>query len=98
MIIERFILQARLFINKTIGELLFDGYDDEVIQIADDFVDYNDDNHEEYDYFEEYYEEYDDGYSKAKEKAKDKVKTEAKIPMDKFGWFYKVNIIMFHVT
>ena len=81
--------QARLFINKTIGELLFDGYEDEVIKIADSFVDYNNDNHEEYDYFDENYEEYDDGYSKAK----DEEKIEAKIPMDKFGWFYKVNII-----
>ena len=67
MIIERFILQARLFINKTIGELLFDGYDDEVIRIADNLVDSNDDNHKEYDYFDENYEEYDDAYSKAKE-------------------------------
>ena len=86
--------QARLFINKTIGELLFDGYDDEIIRIADNLDDCNDDNHKEYEYFDENYEEYYDGYSKAK----DKEKIEAKSPMDKFGWFYKVNIITCYLT
>ena len=48
--------QAKLFINKTIGELMFEGYEDELITIGDAFTE-----------------------------EKDKV-----IPMDKFGWFYKV--------
>ena len=49
------ILKATLFINRTIGELMFDGYEDELIAIG-----------------EAYAEE------------------ESVIPMDRFGWFYKV--------
>ena len=51
------IVQATLFINKTVGELLFDGYDDPVLEIGSSFDE-----------------------------------EEKKIPMEKFGWFYKVFI------
>ena len=57
-------MQARLFINRTIGELLFDGYENEVMKIADNFANYSDEDHDE---------KYDDGYIEAK----DKVKTES---------------------
>ena len=87
-------LQARLFINRTIGELLFDGYEDEVIKIADNLVDYSDDNDDEFDYFHEYDDEYNDGHiEKEEDEVKDEVRTESKIPMDKFGWFYKACLI-----
>ena len=45
-----------MFINKTIGELLFDGYDDPVLEIGSSFDE-----------------------------------EEMKLPMEKFGWFYKVS-------
>lgn len=47
-------ISATLFVNKTVGELLFDGYEDELLSIAQ--------------------------MSGAK----------TRVPMDKFGWFYKV--------
>jgi hypothetical protein len=49
-------MEATLFINKTIGELMFEGYEDELVSIGDAFME-------------------------EEEKA---------VPMDKFGWFYKV--------
>jgi len=55
------------------------------MKIADNYANNVDDDLEEYDYFDEYYEENNDGYSEAT----DEVKTESKVPMDKFGWFYK---------
>ena len=86
--------KARLFINKTIGELLFDGYEDEVIKIADNLVDYSDDNDDEFDYFDEYDDEYDDGHIEEDEV----IRTERKIPMDKFGWFYKACLISCYLS
>jgi len=49
-------VEATLFINKTIGELLFDGYEDPVLEIGASFDE-----------------------------------EEKKLPMEKFGWFYKRN-------
>ena len=49
-----------MFINKTIGELLFDGYDDPVLEIGASFDE-----------------------------------EEKKLPMEKFGWFYKVVYVLF---
>ena len=49
-------LQASLFINRTVGELLFDGYDDPILKIGASFN-----------------------------------KEERTVPIDKFGWFYKVS-------
>jgi len=49
-------IEATLFINKTVGELLFDGYDDPVLEIGSSFDE-----------------------------------EEKKLPMEKFGWFYKRN-------
>ena len=64
-------IQASIFVKKTVGELLFDGYADTVMDIQSSFGE---------DYGEE------DLSGGAGEENKDK------IPMDKFGWFYKVNI------
>lgn len=68
--------QAQLFVNKTIGELLFDGYEDPVLQIAS----LNEEEEDEFDMFGEE-EEINEPEPFA-------------IPMDKFGWFYKVG----HIT
>ena len=54
--------------KRTIGELLFDGYEDTVMDIGSS-LDSDDDYFEEGDGAEE---------------------DPNKVPMDKFGWFYKV--------
>ena len=48
--------ESKVFINRTVGELLFDGYEDPLLSIAE------------------------------------WVGTTSNIPIDKFGWFYKVSI------
>ena len=48
-------LEAELFVKKTVGELLFDGYEDQVMSLGSSFTDED-------------------------------------VPLDKFGWFYKVMI------
>ena len=57
--------------NRTIGELLFDGYEDTVMEIGSS-MDSDDD------YFDD-----EEGEEEIEEDAN-------KVPMDKFGWFYKV--------
>ncbi len=53
------VVQAQLFLNRTIGELMFDGYEDELVTIGNALSEGID------------------------------------IPMEKFGWFYKVYILNF---
>jgi len=65
-------IEARIFVKKTIGELLFEGYEDEVMEIGSS-LDGDDD--------EEYFDE-------EEEETKQDLN---KVPMDKFGWFYKRN-------
>merc|ERR1711892_285689 len=64
-------IEARIFVKRSIGELLFDGYEDPVMDIGSS-MDSDDD------YFEE-------------EEEEDTEKDPNKVPMDKFGWFYKRN-------
>ena len=59
--------------NKTVGELMFEGYEDPVLQIYSSF---GSDEEEEMDSF------FMDG--------EETTPAPPKIPMDKFGWFYKV--------
>ena len=37
-------MQARIFVKRTIGELLFDGYEDTVMHIGSSFEEANDDD------------------------------------------------------
>ena len=53
-------LDSRPFLTQTAGELLFDGYDDTLLSMADMFA------------------------------------SSADRPMDKFAWFYKVDVWFFH--
>ena len=78
------ILQARVFVNRTIGELLFDGYEDEVMKMAASFE--NVVNEEEDDFEFEFYNDEEDVT------IEEHMKKESKAPMDKFGWFYKVRV------
>ena len=59
--------------KKTIGELLFDGYEDAVMEIGSSL------DGDEDDYFED-----EEGETKQEPN---------KVPLDKFGWFYKVRKI-----
>jgi len=84
-------LEATIFIKKTIGELLFDGYQDTVMEIGSsmnkeyeykddgDYSDYGDDG----DY------EMDLGDVGDWKRRKREIEDEQK--MDKFGWFYNRN-------
>jgi len=83
-------LEARIFVNRTIGELLFDGYEDAVMKMADSFDNYEAEEYEAYDEFEfeEYAEESGDSDD---EIVKSDKKEKSQVPMDKFGWFYKRN-------
>ena len=65
-------LQARIFVTRSIGELLFDGYEDTVMEIGSSL-----DSEDDYFDDEDYEVEVDEDTNK--------------IPMDKFGWFYKVS-------
>jgi hypothetical protein len=56
------VVQAQLFLNKTIGELMFDGYEDELVTIGDALSEGID------------------------------------VPMEKFGWFYKVYLNFSYVS
>ena len=58
--------------RRTIGELLFDGYEDTVMEIGSSLAG---------DEFEEYDDEMDEV---------ENAEEVNKVPMDKFGWFYKV--------
>ena len=81
-------LEATIFIKKSIGELLFDGYEDTVMEIGSsmnaeyedkssgDYSDYGDDGD---------YELEDVGDWRRKREVNDEQK------MDKFGWFYNVS-------
>ena len=61
-----------MFVTRTIGELLFDGYEDTVMEIGSSLGG---------DEFEEYDDEMDEV---------ENAEEVNKMPMDKFGWFYKV--------
>ena len=55
-------IEAKLFLKRTVGELLFDGYEDPILEIGASFDD-----------------------------------EERTLPIDKFGWFYKVKHLSLEV-
>ena len=77
-------MQARIFVNRTIGELLFDGYEDEVMKMAESFENVVNELEDDFEF------EFDN----EEEDTPNRVQTqeEGKGPMDKFGWFYKVSV------
>ena len=90
-------VQATIFVKRTIGQLLFEGYADTVMEIGAAFTaeeeepaeggyeeEYGDDDFED-DFFGEKEES-----EEVKEEVAEVKSTEMKVPMDKFGWFYKV--------
>merc|ERR1719481_2163651 len=71
-------LQARIFVKRSVGQLLFEGYDDVVMDIGSSM------NSEDSDLEEEFFN--DDMYYEEEEQNDKEDKT-----MDKFGWVYKRN-------
>ena len=112
-------IQATIFVRRTIAELLFEGYDDVVMDIGssfnkkedeygdedmygfggdededDDFGFSDDEDDDDYDGFgfgDEYYDEEESDVEE--EKVESTGNESEKVPMDKFGWFYKVSSI-----
>merc|ERR1719189_60164 len=110
-------IQATIFVRRTIAELLFEGYDDVVMDIGssfnkkedeygdedmygfggdededDDFGFSDDEDDDDYDGFgfgDEYYDEEESDVEE--EKVESTGNESEKVPMDKFGWFYKRN-------
>ena len=89
-------LEATIFVKKTVEELLFEGYEDTVMELGSTFADDS-----EGDYYEDYdndnYTDEDDEWDynddgEEEEKEEKKVEDDAKenVILDKFGWFYKV--------
>ena len=80
-------MEAELFVRKTVRELLFEGYEDTLMEIGLSFTE-----DEEYDYDEYGKEEYDDEEYDEYEEEEEEVEEEdeKKVVLDKFGFFYKV--------
>ena len=78
-------MEAEVFVRKTVKELLFEGYEDTMMEIGSSFME--EEEEEEYDYEKYGQEEYDDEefdyYDEEEEK---------KEVIDKFGFFYKVDM------
>ena len=91
-------LEANIFIRKSVGELLFEGYRDDVMTIASDmnseagsYGDYSYGNYGDFNFDkdieeEEEEEEEDSPRRQVEGDGKDIQK------MDKFGWFYDVRV------
>ena len=97
-------LEATIFVKKTVGELLFEGYQDDVMTIG---ADMNSDNYDDYSYG---YVDTSYNYSdmnlemdmnmdmeederEKREVAEDSSRKGDKMNRDKFGWFYDVRNI-----
>ena len=107
-------IQATIFVRQTVAELLFDGYDDVVMDIGSSFNKkedeydnedmFGEDENDNFGFSDKEFggfgfadeesngfgftdEEYSHESSERKEKNGQELE---KVPMDKFGWFYKV--------
>ena len=83
-------LEATIFVKRSVGELLFDGYEDTVMTIGSSFSDTGAGYDE--DYYEDYYDldamdDMDDDTEESDEEDEE---------MGRFGWFYNVSRI-FHL-
>ena len=111
-------IQATIFVRRTIAELLFEGYDDLMMDIGSSFnkkedeygekeknwFDADEDEENDFSFSEnEYDDSYngfgfgDENYGEKESDVKEEGNVEStgsgseRVPMDKFGWFYKVS-------
>ena len=90
-------LEATIFIKKTVGELLFEGYQDDVMTIG---ADMNSDNYDDYSYRDTSYNysdmdmdmnlDMEEDERGKREVVEDSSRKGDSMKMDKFGWFYDV--------
>ena len=92
-------LEATIFVRKTVGELLFEGYEDDVMTIAAD-MNGGAGGYSDYSYGDHSYGA--DDFNFDQDEKEDRVKREVKettartqageeMKRDKFGWFYDVS-------
>ena len=93
-------LEATIFVRKTVGELLFEGYQDDVMTIAAD-MNGGTGGYGDYSYSDYSYGDNDFNFDQDDEK-EDRIRREVKettsrmrdgeeMKRDKFGWFYDVS-------
>ena len=84
-------MEADVFVTKTVGELLFEGYADAVMEIGSSMNGETPGAEEEEDFFGEGFYE-DENPEEVEEVIVDAMEDPNRVtmPMDKFGWFYKV--------
>ena len=82
-------VEATLFINKTVGELLFEGYEDTIMEIGSSLTGNVEDDEDDEFYMEDYGEEHEE--EEEEEEVDDSQDDENSVVLDKFGWFYKVS-------
>ena len=71
-------LEAKIFVKKTVGQLLFEGYEDDVMELGSSMN--NEDEYTEEDFFGDGYDSEEEDHEPAEDSLQ-----------DKFGWFYKRN-------
>ena len=82
-------LEATIFVRKTVEELLFEGYEDTVMELGSTFGENTEGDYEDYDMYD-----YDDDDDDDEDEDKSDTVEDDKenVILDKFGWFYKVCI------
>ena len=90
-------LEAHVFVRKSVGELLFEGYKDEVMTIASD-MNNEADSYSDYSYSDYSYDysdsdfNFDNDIEAEEDRPRRQVEGDGDVQkMDKFGWFYDVS-------
>ena len=87
-------LEATIFVRRTVEELLFEGYEDTVMELGSTFGDDSEGDYEDYDMDMDMDMDNDNDNDNDEAAAEAKVEVEdgkeEKVFLDKFGWFYKV--------
>ena len=84
-------LEATIFVKKTVGELLFEGYEDTVMELGATLGDESEDYYDDFDS-----DDFDDSADNSDEDSdedSDGDDSQEKVLLDKFGYFYKVCIV-----
>ena len=93
-------LEATIFVRKTVGELLFEGYQDDVMTIAADMNGgaggYGDYSYSDYSYGDNDFnfdqdDEEEDRIRREVKETTSRMRDGEEMKRDKFGWFYNVS-------
>jgi len=80
-------LEATIFIRRTVRELLFEGYEDAVMELGESVLEQSGEYQDEFSGLEDYNES-GSGEEEEQQPGQEERNT---VPLDKFGWFYKRN-------